>query len=800
MRAFLTVLQQVVDRHDILRTAVLWEGVAQPVQVVLRQARIPIREVTLGGAQDPIRQLLDTAEPVIDIRQAPLVRVSYAVDTANERWLVLVQTHQLITDHTTIGVLLAEVRALLDGQVDKLPPPLPFRNFIAQARLGVPAEEHRAYFAELLGDMTEPTAPFGVLDVRGDGSTVRQGRVTLEPDLTGRLRAQCRALGTTPATLFHLAWARVTATVSTRDDVVFGTVLSGRLQAGPGAERVPGLFINALPVRMRIDTVPVADAVLAMRSQLAGLLVHEHAPLLLAQQASGLPPQATLFTSLLNYRQSTDPGPGVTVLHVEEHNNYPLNIAVDDTGTDFRLTVDAAAPINPNLVGSLITTTVESLVGALETKPDTPLNQLTVVPDDQRQRMLALGNTATGPVEETTLPALVEAQVIRTPHATAVESGDTALTYAELNARANRLARLLLEQGAGPETVVGVAMPRSAGLVVALLAILKAGAAYLPIDPDYPPERIECMLSDAAPVLTVDADTVERLAGYPADNLPDAPWPENPVYVIYTSGSTGRPKGVSVTHRSAAALVAWGVRHFGPAALRKVVASTSLSFDVSVFELFAPLACGGTVRLVDDLTALIDTPVPDATLVSGVPSAFAQVLGQGALRDQPLTVVLAGEAVPATLMPMLANSTVHNIYGPTEATVYATAWTARPLAAVVAPPIGRPIDHASAYVLDVFGAQVPADVVGELYLGGAGVARGYLGRPGLTAERFVADPFGPPGARMYRTGDLARWTPDGQLEFVGRVDQQVRSAGTGSSWGRSKPSWPPIRPWLRPRW
>jgi amino acid adenylation domain-containing protein/thioester reductase-like protein len=410
-------------------------------------------------------------------------------------------------------------------------------------------------------------------------------------------------------------------------------------------------------------------------------------------------------------------------------------------------------------------------------------------------------------VPESTVPALFEAQVARTPDATAVVSGDAALTYTELNASANRLARLLVEHGAGPETLVGVTMPRSTGAVVTLLAILKAGAAYLPIDPEYPPERIEFMISDAAPrcivtttgcqmslpdtvILIDDARTVDRLAGYPAADLSDverrAPLlPAHPAYVIYTSGSTGRPKGVVVTHRSAAVLTAWGVRRFEQAALRRVIASTSLSFDVSVFELFSPLASGGTVVLVDDLTALVDAPVRDATLISAVPSAFAHVLAQGALRTrhdgQPLTVMLAGEALPAALMREIAtalpDSTVHNLYGTTETTVHSTDWSSRPYAGSAPPPIGRPIDNVTAYVLDVFGGPVPTGVIGDLYLGGDGLARGYLGRPGLTAERFVADPFGQPGARMYRTGDLARWNVAGDLEYLGRVDHQVKVRG-----------------------
>ncbi|MGH7746346.1 MAG: condensation domain-containing protein, partial [Candidatus Dormibacteria bacterium] len=329
---FLDAVQQVVDRHDILRTAVVWRGLREPVQVVWRQAVLAVCEVVVDAAGvDAVSQLLAAGDSVMDIDRAPLLRIHVAPEPGSGRWLALLRVHHLIQDHTALEVVLEEVRAFLRGTHDRLPAPLPFRNFVAQARLGMPREEHERFFAELLGDVCEPTAPFGLLDVHGDASTVTQAHLPLPAGVAQRVREQARRLGVSPATVFHVVWARVVASISGRHDVVFGTVLFGRMNAGAGADRALGLFINTLPVRVAITGPGAVEAVHAMHTQLAQLLVHEHAPLALAQPASGVSPPTPLFTSLLNYRhspafeQQPDAGiEGITVLHAQERTNYPL--------------------------------------------------------------------------------------------------------------------------------------------------------------------------------------------------------------------------------------------------------------------------------------------------------------------------------------------------------------------------------------------------------------------------------------------------------------------------------------------
>ncbi|MFJ2796259.1 amino acid adenylation domain-containing protein [Streptomyces sp. NPDC087290] len=814
--AFTDALQRVLDRHDIYRTSLAWEGLPEPVQVVWRQAPLPVEEVALDPqSPDPVAELVAVGGLSMDLGKAPLIDVHVAAVPGSGRWLALLRVHHVVRDGTGLEVLLGEVEAFLAGRGGDLPKPLPYRDFVAQARGGVERSAHERYFAELLADVEEPTAPFGLVDVRGDGTEVARAQVAFAPELNVRLREAARRAGVSPATVMHVAWARVVAAVSGRDDVVFGTVLFGRMNAGAGADRIPGPFINTLPVRVRLDELGVLAAVSRMRGQLAELMEHEHAPLVVAQRASGVANDTPLFTSFINYRRNTGQDlderwdgamDGTRLVFARERTNYPVSVSIADDGDTVGVFVDAVVPIDPSAVGALVRTAVEGLVSGLEEAldggPELPLSAVEVLDETELRRVLAEWNDTAVEVASATVPTLFEAQVARTPDAVAVVAEGVEVSYAELDARANRLARLLIGRGVGPESVVGVCLERGVDAVVALLGVLKAGGAYLPIDPEYPGERIAYMLRDAVPVAVLastgtagavptgvarivvdDPATVRALAGLDGD-VPAGRVlrPENPAYVMYTSGSTGRPKGVVVEHRSVAGLLSWAAGEFGGADFARVLVSTSFNFDVSVFELFGPLVSGGSVEIVRDLLALADRErdLGRVSLVSGVPSAFAQVLAGGDPGVRPRTVVLAGEALTADVVggirEAVAGVRVANIYGPTEATVYTTAWsTESDVDGSV--PIGRPISNARVYVLDGSLRPVPVGVAGELYIAGAGLARGYLGRPGLSAERFVADPFSAVGERLYRTGDLVRWSADGQVEYLGRADEQVKVRG-----------------------
>ncbi|MBS2548033.1 amino acid adenylation domain-containing protein, partial [Catenulispora sp. NL8] len=821
---FLVALQRVVDRHDILRTAVLWDGLPEPVQVVWHQARMPIEEVSLDGDGDgdgssAVEQLLASSGAPLEAGHAPLLRVHIAADPAGAGWLALLQMHQLVQDHASRDVLLAEVREFQSGRGASLPDPLPFRDFVARSRLGMPREEHERYFAELLGDVDEPTAPFGLLDVQGEGTTVEQATLSIDTELATRLRGQARRLGVSAAALFHTAWARVLAATTMRNDVVFGTLLYGRMHAGAGADRTPGLFINTLPVRSGVGEVGVEDAVLSMQARLGELLAHENASLALAQRASGIAAQAPLFTSLLNYRRGAGQGTGlelegIELLHSDQRTNYPLVVAVDDVETGFEVTVQAALPIDADYVGALLRTTVENLVTALDFAPRTPVGRVEVLSAAERQQVLQGWNDTGREVSGATLPELFGEQAARTPDAMAVVFEGQELSYAQLNARADRLARLLIGRGVGPESLVAVVMERSADLVVALLAVLKAGGAYLPVDPGYPADRVAFMVADAGPVLALgDAQTArwwtgdvpllvmddpavaQELAEYKDSEVTDADrrgrlLPSHPAYVIYTSGSTGRPKGVTIPHSGLINRLAWMQHEYALQPSDRVLQKTPFGFDVSVWEFFWPLLEGAALVVARpeghrDPAYLAETiRRMGITHVHFVPSMLQAFLQEptAELCTGLRAVFCSGEALSAELCDQfkrLLDVPLHNLYGPTEASIDVTAWPvdALSLSPGGAVPIGEPVWNTRVYVLDSMLCPVPVGCVGELYVAGVQLGRGYLGRGGLSASRFVASPFGAAGERMYRTGDVVRWNREGELEFLGRVDDQVKVRG-----------------------
>ncbi|MEY9949769.1 amino acid adenylation domain-containing protein [Kitasatospora sp. GAS1066B] len=835
--AFVDALQQVVNRHDILRTAVQWQGLSQPVQVVWRSAPLLVNEVALdSGGLRPVDQLLAAGGAGMDLTQAPLLKLTIArnpdatTDDGRGGWLVLMRTHHLVQDHTALEVMLEEVSAVLRGSQDELPAPVPFRDFVAHTRLAIPREEHEAFFADLLGDVEEPSAPYGVLEVHGEGRTTAQAYLAFDEHLSERLREQASRMGVSAATLMHVAWARVVAATSGRDDVVFGTVLFGRMNGGQGADRAVGLFMNTLPARLHTHRVDVTSAVQAMQAQLAGLLAHEHTPLTIAQRASAVTAPTPLFTALFNYRYSPNLSPqalsgldGIQLLHLDERTNYPITLSIDDTTSRFSLTAQAVLPVDPRAICQLLRTTTANLLTGLQSDPTTPLCLIDVLDDRERRRLLVDWNNDEREKPRVTLPELFEAQVRRTPDSMAVVFDGECLTYVEMNARANRLARLLVGYGVGVEDRVAVVMGRGIDLVLALLAVLKTGASHLPIDPTYPVERISYMLDDARPTVLLtardsvpaladadaiavivvdDPDTVVLLEAQDPGDVADTERVRplvaaHPAYVIYTSGSTGRPKGVCVTHQDVVALFTAAEGLFGFGANDVWSWFHSFAFDFSVWEMWGALLHGGRLVVVpqdvarsplDFLHLLVDERV---TVLCQTPSAFYQLI-QADTQDPEVGdrlalrwLVFGGEALDLARLgswyarhaddaPVLVN-----MYGTTETTVHASFRRLDASSAASAggrSVIGAGLPGLRFLVLDGGLLPVPVGVAGELYVAGAQLARGYLNRPGLTAGRFVACPF-VTGERMYRTGDLVRWTPQGELVYLGRVDDQVKIRG-----------------------
>ncbi|WP_185712567.1 non-ribosomal peptide synthetase, partial [Pseudomonas syringae] len=627
---FSGALQGVINRHDILRTAVLWEDLDEPVQVVLRQAELQVIELFLDPADGPVdeqlHQRFDRRHHRLDVRNAPLMRIVFSHDPVNDRWLAMLLSHHLVSDATSLSVVLHEIQAHLLGQGNDLGETVPYRNYVAQARLGVSEAQHEAFFRDMLGDIDEPTLPFGLQDVQDRGRNLEEASVTLAAELNLRLRAQARQAGVSVASLMHLAWARVLGNVSACEQVVFGTVLLGRMQAGDGADRALGMFINTLPLRVDIGATTVADGLKATHERLTALLGHEHAPLVLAQRCSGVAAPTPLFSALLNYRhdavsdvsaEAASAWGGIESFGTEDHTNYPLTLNVDDLGDAFTLTVQAVQQINAQRIGEYMQVALRSLVQALEHTPQAALNSLPILPDDERELLLAGFNDTAHPYpRDVLIHQLIEQQAAQRPDACAVR-GDSGplLTYAELNQQANQLAHRLIELGVKPDTRVAVSLRRGAEMVVALLGTLKAGGAYVPIDPDLPSARQTYMLEDSSPqaVLTTqdlsdnlpaldlpvlvldDRDDSAQLTRQPTGN-PDAKalglQPNHLAYVLYTSGSTGTPKGVMNEHLGVVNRLLWARDAYQVNSQDRVLQKTPFGFDVSVWEFFLPLLAG----------------------------------------------------------------------------------------------------------------------------------------------------------------------------------------------------------------
>ncbi|MEH6642860.1 amino acid adenylation domain-containing protein [Vreelandella glaciei] len=817
LEAFITGFNQLIARHDILRTAVLWENLCEPVQVVYRHAELALEwlNVDSPSSQSVAEQLNAEVDPEhhrLDVRQAPMLRAIAAYDAAVGRWLLELPSHHLVMDHTTLELLVEEIALIQQGREGELPKPLSFRTFVAQARLEVSSEEHETYFRERLGDIEEPTAPFGLLEVRGDGSDIEEVLVPLEIELAQQVRQQAQRHGVSTASLFHLAWALVLRKTTGRDDVVFGTVLFGRMQGTEGAERALGMFINTLPMRIKTGTQGVDKCLSQTHDALSELMHHEHASLGLAQRCSSLAGGTPLFTSLLNYRYSAPQQvktpvhtwEGMELLGAQERTNYPITMSVDDLGNGFQLVGQVSRLIGAQRLCDYLSAAIAGIVENLQAAPQQPLSEISLLRADEKQLLSEWGENTQQYSGTSLIHHRIERQAAAAPKTPALVVGNQSLSYAELNTRANRLAHYLVGLGVKPETRVGIAVERSLEIVVGLLGILKAGGAYVPLDPDYPAERLAYMVEDSGiELLLTQRHLVDALpladglsvieldqldvTHHASTNPQVALHGEHLAYVIYTSGSTGRPKGAANRHHALTNRLQWMQEAYGLTADDAVLQKTPFSFDVSVWEFFWPLMQGarlvmappGAHREPAQLVELIRAH--KITTLHFVPSMLqAFMAGSDVEGCASLTrLVCSGEALPAELqnqvLARLPHTGLYNLYGPTEAAIDVTHWTCQDDGRNHV-AIGQPIDGIRTYVLDDDLNLVPPGVAGELYLGGVGLARGYLHRPDLTAERFVADPF-EQGERLYRTGDLVRWREDGQLEYLGRLDHQVKIRG-----------------------
>ena len=828
LRILARACAEVIRRHEILRAAYPC-GDDGPVLRIGAPSKPDLALTDLSGLaqgrwrREMSRLLAEKSRVRFVLERGPLIQAHVIKLGATDHLLLLV-LHQMVCDGWSMNLLLHELAALYRSAIGVDAAPLPdlkiqYSDYAAgqRARLGKSALEAQLEFWRKTLKNSSSGIAFATDRPRPAVQSFRGARLhfVVPAALFRRVQRLGRDARSTPFVVLMAAFNALLWRYTAQEDIAVGFPAANRDSA---VAELIGPLVNTLVLRTDLSGHPTFRELLErVNESCRAALAHQDLPFdrlvedLQRERDLSRNPLFQVMFGYQNYPAATFAVPGLKVVPVDvaaTTSKFDLSLSLTEDGPVLRGFIEYATDLFDRPTVARMARHFLTLVRGSTAAPDGQLATLPLLSKPERHRILVQWNDAgAGYPKNFCLHQLFEGQARRTPRAVAVECGGERLTYGELNRRANRLARFLVKRGAGPEKLVGVCLGRSLEMVIALLAILKAGAAYLALDPRYPPRRVAFMLEDAqAAILLTRAELaggkksplrglerfvrktqvvyLERsrkaLEKQRATDLSRGVRPGNLAYVIYTSGSTGEPKGVGIEHGNAVAFLHWAGRIFSRAELAGVAASTSLCFDLSVFELFAPLCRGGKVILLEDALDLARGGArEDITLVNTVPSAITEVLGAGGLPRSLRTVNLAGELLPSELVAKLYAlknvKKVYDLYGPSETTTYSTFALRRPGAR---PTIGRPIANSRIYILDPAVQPVPPGAPGELYIGGAGVARGYLRRPELTAQKFLPDPFARrSGARMYRTGDLARYPANGDIEYLGRVDNQVKIRG-----------------------
>ncbi|MDD5275160.1 MAG: amino acid adenylation domain-containing protein [Methylovulum sp.] len=812
--------QQTIDRHSILRTGFLVKDTDMPLQCVCRNVPLPWSELEWQHLskeeQSQYWQDFQTTESQagFDFATPPLMRLTL-IRCANDRHYFAWSFHHLLQDGWSMSLLLKDVfdayQALSAGLEYRPLATKPYRDYIAWLQQQ-DMQAAETYWRGALAGFTAPTPLFGDKKPAMPGGYGQNTRL-VSSTCTTRLQAYAQHQRLTLNTLIQGAWAILLGRYSGEREVVFGVTVSGRPADLDGIEAMTGLFINTLPLRVQVpDAAECAVWLKQLLEQNMTLRQYEYTPLVNINGWSDIPAGRALFDSLLvfeNYPadkalRGQMGGLSVSGITIKDQTNYPLTVTVvPDVNLEITLSYDQGYADEQAIIGML--DHFEAILESLANPSAARLADISLLTADEAIQLNAWNATDEAYPQGLWLHQLFEQQAEATPDAVAVQLGPRFLSYAELNMKANQLAHHLQGLGVGPDVLVGVCMERSLDMVVALLGILKAGGAYVPLDPSYPQERLDFMLGDVnPPVVLTQSPLQDKLAGSPARRLClDTQWPRlagepltNPkaellpghlAYCIYTSGSTGQPKGAAVPHQGILNRLQWMQAEYRLDASDRVLQKTPYSFDVSVWEFFWPLMSGATLVMAPpeqhkDSQAIIglinEHRITTLHFVPSMLQAFLDTPGV-AICTSLVRVICSGEALPAGLVRRFhqhSGAQLHNLYGPTEASVDVSYWPCPhdPGATV---PIGKPIANITLHILDHALNPVPVGIPGELHIGGIGLARGYLNRAGLSAEKFIPDPFGTPGGRLYKTGDLCRRRADGDIEYLGRLDHQVKIRG-----------------------
>jgi len=804
-------LASLLECHPILRTGFSLKD--EPLQLVYRRVAIPLlitdlTEMSQEEQEEELSQWMEEEKCApFDWEEAPLIRFHVHL-RSNESLNFSLSFHHAILDGWSVATLLSELfqqyQSLLLGEIpEKLQETaVSFRDFVALER-GALTQNSREFFqaaAARVASWSLPRFPSAYRDSQKPGLGMHQ--VELNAELTAGLNELARQAGVPLKNVLLAAHLKVMRALANCDLVVTGVVFNGRPEELDG-ERVTGLFLNTLPFIFELSGGTWIELVRGVFRTERELIPHRRYPLAEIQRALG---GRQLFETAFNYMnfhvyRGIMGIEGVEILGGSffEQSNFTLiaNFSPDLYSTNVQVTLSyQAGKLTPLQVSAIGTYYLETL-SAMAADPLARYEMHSLLPEKERISIFGF-NPEPVPFDLLPLPQCFERQVALTPERIALSFEGESITYAQLNRRANCLAHYLRDLGAGPELLVGVALERSPDLVVTLLAIMKSGAAYLPLDPGYPAARLGYMLADsAATILVTDRDVPwaegvrvvelqrerEEIGQKSAENPDPVTFPDYLAYVIYTSGSTGKPKGVEVLHRGLSNFLCSMAREPGMLQDDILLALTTVSFDIAVLELYLPLITGARILLATSQSApdgqrLREYLDQGVTILQGTPATWRLLLAAGWAGTQGLKMLCGGEALPADLAQTLIRlgESLYNMYGPTETTVWSTVYKVEKGNREGITPIGRPIANTIVRILGQRLEPVPLGVAAELYIGGDGVARGYLNRPELTAERFLPDPFNPGGV-LYRTGDLARYLPDGRIDFLGRVDNQIKVRG-----------------------